>query len=161
METGAQCVMMDGTQQMPTWLVDSLATLALVCKEEQSLFVILGRLLFLFICTDSTAYYSAHFGQNSAVIIALDNVACTVYEPRLIDCPYDSNVADCTHSEDAGVQCVPRELHSHRYNTQHLPAAITCVLHSMFSWQHQTEKWFHQQQWEGGAVSEWRLGDSV
>ena len=61
--------------------------------------------------TDSTAYSSAHFGQNSAVIIALDDVACTVYESRLIDCTYDSNTADCTHSEDAGVQCVPRELH--------------------------------------------------
>ena len=38
-----------------------------------------------------------------------------MYESRLIDCPYDSNVADCTHSQDAGVQCVPRELHSSRY----------------------------------------------
>ena len=64
--------------------------------------------------TDSTAYSSAHFGQNSAVIIALDDVACTVYESRLVDCPYDSHIADCTHSEDAGVQCVPRKLSSHK-----------------------------------------------
>ena len=98
---------------MPMWLVDSLVTLALVCKEQQSLLVILGWLHFLFIHTDSTAYYSAHFGQNYAVIIALDDVACAVYESKLIDCPYDNNVADCTHSQDAGVQCVPRELHSH------------------------------------------------
>ena len=64
--------------------------------------------------TDSTAYSNAHFGQNSDIIIALDDVACTVYESRLIDCPYDSHIADCTHSEDAGVQCVPRELSSHK-----------------------------------------------
>ena len=62
-------------------------------------------------CTDSTAYFNAHFGQNSAIIIALDDVACTVYESRLIDCPYDNNTADCTHSQDAGVQCVARELY--------------------------------------------------
>ena len=69
----------------------------------------------IFFLTDSTAYSSAHFGENNAVIIALDDVACTVFESRLIDCPYDSNTADCTHSEDAGVQCVARKLHSFRY----------------------------------------------
>ena len=69
----------------------------------------------LFFHTDSTPYSNAHFGQNSAIIIALDNVACTVYESRLINCPYDSNVADCTHSDDAGVGCVARELHGHKY----------------------------------------------
>ena len=127
---------------MPTWLVDSLATLALVYKEEWSLFIILGRLLFLFICTDSTAYYSAHFGQNSAVIIALVDVACTVYEPRLIDCPYDSNVADCTHSEDAGVQCVPRELYSHLYFFR-LCIPKSFISYRLYSWQHQTEEWFY------------------
>ena len=46
-------------------------------------------------------------------------VACTVYESRLIDCPYDNNTADCTHSQDAGVQCVARELHNHRYILNH------------------------------------------
>ena len=65
--------------------------------------------------TDSTAYSSAHFGQNNDIIIALDDVVCTVYESRLIDCPYDSHIADCTHSEAAGVQCVARELSSHKY----------------------------------------------
>ena len=65
--------------------------------------------------TDSTAYSNARFGQNSNIIIALDNVACTVYESRLIDCTYDSHVADCSHSEDAGVRCVARELHGQKY----------------------------------------------
>ena len=124
--------MIAGPQRMPMWLVDSLATLALVCKEKQSLSICLGRLLSLFICTDSTAYYNAHFGQNSAVIVALDDVACTVYESRLIDCPYDSHIADCTHSEDAGVQCVARELHCHRYILpslhSNLLSIVQCVL---------------------------------
>ena len=72
-------------------------------------------MLYLFSYTDSTAYSSAQFGQNSAIIIALDDVACTVYEFRLIDCPYDTHITDCTHSQDAGVQCVARELYSHRH----------------------------------------------
>ena len=61
------------------------------------------------IYTDATAYISAHFGPDATIIIALDDVACTPYESRLIDCPHDRNIADCSHSEDAGVQCVPRE----------------------------------------------------
>ena len=61
---------------------------------------------------DATAFTNAHFGQGTTPIL-VDDVACTVYESRLIDCPYDSNVADCTHSDDAGVQCVPRELNSY------------------------------------------------
>ena len=107
------------------------------------------------------AYSSAHFGQNSAIIIALDDVACTVYESRLIDCPYDSIVADCTHSQDAGVQCVTRELNNQIAGTQRIPTAIPCLLYSMYSWQYQTEKWFHYYEWEGGGMSEWRLGDGV
>ena len=34
METGGQYVMMSGLQWMLMWLVDSLDTLALVCKEN-------------------------------------------------------------------------------------------------------------------------------
>ena len=96
----------------------------------------------LFICTDSTAYSSAHFGPNSAIIIALDDVACTVYESRLIDCPYDSHIADCTHSQDAGVQCVARELHSQRCIIP-LPTNLSSVSYRVYSWQYQTKKWFH------------------
>ena len=62
--------------------------------------------------TDATAFTSANFGQGYYPIL-LDDVACTVYESRLVDCPYDSNTADCTHSRDAGVRCVSRELHSY------------------------------------------------
>ena len=63
----------------------------------------------LLYCTDSTAYSNAHFGPDATIIIGLDDVACTAYDSRLIDCPHDSNTSDCSHSDDAGVQCVPRE----------------------------------------------------
>ena len=36
METGGQCVMITGPQWIQMWLVDSLDTLALVCKEQSS-----------------------------------------------------------------------------------------------------------------------------
>ena len=60
--------------------------------------------------TDATAYSNAHFGQDTSIIIALDDVACTTAQSRLIDCTHDSDTADCSHSDDAGVQCVPSEL---------------------------------------------------
>ena len=104
--------MITGPQWIQMWLVDSLATLAQVAKEQSSNLCVVTVLFFH---TDSTPYSNAHFGQNSDIIIALDNVACTVYESRLIDCPYDSDVSDCTHSHDAGVRCVARELHGHKY----------------------------------------------
>jgi hypothetical protein len=37
--------------------------------------------------------------------IFLDNTMCDGTESRLIDCTYDSHTADCSHLEDAGVQC--------------------------------------------------------
>ena len=90
-------------------------TLVLVCtKRGVSLHNVYDDChSFFFFCTDSTAHFGADFGQNNDIIIALDDVACTVYESMLIDCPYDSNTADCTHSHDAGVQCVARELHGY------------------------------------------------
>ena len=66
----------------------------------------------------------------------MDDVACTVYESRLIDCPYDSNVADCSHSQDAGVQCVARELHSSRYTYVILKIATAkcCLSYRVHTW---------------------------
>jgi len=59
--------------------------------------------------TDATAHSNAAYGQNTNIIIALDDVACTTAQSRLIDCTYDSNTGDCSHSDDAGVTCVARE----------------------------------------------------
>ena len=58
---------------------------------------------------DAIAYSNAYFGQGTSLSIYLDDVACTTAQSRLIDCSYDSNTGDCSHSEDAGVQCVARE----------------------------------------------------
>ena len=57
---------------------------------------------------DSTAYSSAYFGQESTIIIAMDDVACTGSEATLFSCPHTSS-HNCTHAQDAGIQCVPRE----------------------------------------------------
>jgi len=64
-----------------------------------------------FYSADATAYSNAHFGQNADIRITLDDVACTTAQSRLIDCSYDNNTGDCSHSDDAAVQCVPREFH--------------------------------------------------
>ena len=62
---------------------------------------------------DATAFSNANFGQGTVPIL-LDDVACTATISRLVDCPYDSNTADCTHSQDAGVRCISCELYSCR-----------------------------------------------
>ena len=58
-------------------------------------------------------FFSLHrcYSQNSCpsmdkalVPSIFDEAACTGIESRLIDCPFDST-HDCTHAEDAGVDC--------------------------------------------------------
>ena len=53
---------------------------------------------------DAVAHINAYYGQGTGPIL-LDDVSCTGTEGRLVSCPYDSNTADCSHSEDAGVRC--------------------------------------------------------
>ena len=52
----------------------------------------------------------ATFGEGSGPT-HYDGVSCTGNEARLADCPRrDTGIADCTHSEDAGVVCrIPGE----------------------------------------------------
>ena len=57
-----------------------------------------------FCFVDATAHSNARFGQGTGPIF-LDNVACTGVEDTLVSCTYDSNTADCFHSDDAGVTC--------------------------------------------------------
>ena len=103
--------MIIGKQLMPMWPADSLDTLVLVsCKHIQK-----KQLVLEMTCSsssysvDAIAYSNAYFGQGTSLSIYLDDVACTTAQSRLIDCSYDSNTGDCSHSEDAGVQCVARE----------------------------------------------------
>ena len=48
----------------------------------------------------------AHFGQGSSIPIHMNHVQCIGSESRLTDCPHYTD-HNCSHSEDAGVQCVP------------------------------------------------------
>ena len=113
--------------------------------------------------TDATAYSSAHFGQNTNIIIALDDIACTTAQSRLIDCTYDSNTADCGHSEDAGVACAAREFSFLELNFATIDQSYVAIISycRMLSWQHQSEGWFYCFEWKSGGVSEWRLGHCV
>ena len=54
---------------------------------------------------DATAHSNAQFGQGTGPI-HLDDVACSGQEDTLTSCTFDSNTADCFHSEDAGVSCL-------------------------------------------------------
>ncbi len=56
--------------------------------------------------SDSSLFGSGASSQN----ILLDSVACRGSESRLIDCNYDGNTADCSHSEDVGIVCTNGEL---------------------------------------------------
>ena len=53
-----------------------------------------------------SVYHSAYFGPGQGAVL-IDNVECIGNETRLLDCPYKGWVAstDCTHEEDAGVEC--------------------------------------------------------
>lgn len=48
----------------------------------------------------------APFGEGSGPI-HMDEVGCSGFESRLVDCIYISS-HNCRHSEDAGVRCRPR-----------------------------------------------------
>ncbi len=53
---------------------------------------------------DVSARLFAAFGQGTGPI-HLDDLRCVGNEDALINCTYDSNTADCSHFEDAGVVC--------------------------------------------------------
>ena len=59
------------------------------------------------------AYGSAYFGPGTGPIW-LDNLQCTDTESRLEDCPNKGwRVNDCTHDNDAGVECFAGKLNVH------------------------------------------------
>ena len=58
-----------------------------------------------FLYIDVTAYKFGQFGAGAGSIFT-DDLRCTGNENSLFECPNDTNTADCTHSEDAGVRCI-------------------------------------------------------
>ena len=54
--------------------------------------------------TGASALINAHFNSSSGPIY-LDNVQCMGNESFLVNCSYDTNITDCTHTQDAGVRC--------------------------------------------------------
>ena len=97
--SGAQCVKMDGTIQMPGWPVYSW-----VYQVQVS---VVSANNYLFHCDHYTAATVLTSGfTNGTGQIWLDEVGCLGNEIRLIDCPADPlGQHDCGHSEDAGVSC--------------------------------------------------------
>ena len=75
-------------------------------KRYTYLVVFTGVFIQRSISTEVLAYANAPFGQAQLPIL-LDDVSCTGSESRLVDCPYDSNTGDCSHSQDAGTRCHP------------------------------------------------------
>ena len=70
-------------------------------------FQVLGpplHLTFHILNADAIAYSGAWFGLGSGPI-HLDDVRCTGSEAALVNCSYDPITTDCSHYEDAGVQC--------------------------------------------------------
>ena len=49
-------------------------------------------------------YLKAHFGEGTGPIL-MDGVGCMGSESRLFDCPHDTDTAEDSHAEDAGVHC--------------------------------------------------------
>ena len=91
------------------------------------------------VCTktsDATPFDNAHFGEG-VVPIKLDDVACSGSESQLLTCSYDSNTADCSHHEDAGVRC--QEGDYSVYNHRCMAFFFMTFLNSMHSWKYSVE----------------------
>ena len=83
-------------------LVDNLDTLNTVnTRTLKEIRLLIARLPLL---VDASARSFAAFGQGTGPI-HLDDLQCQGFEDALVNCSYDSNTADCSHFEDAGVVC--------------------------------------------------------
>ena len=51
-------------------------------------------------------YSSAYFGQGTGLIL-IDNMGCSGSESQVFSCYYTTPTNDDTHSEDAGIACLP------------------------------------------------------
>ena len=111
MTPGALCAMLTGTPLMLVWFADNWGTPTMVSHVTFSVVLDISyrhslciRKTYIHTYAGATPYSFALYGNGSG-LIHLDDVNCRGSESRLIDCPYDNNTNDCTHSEDAGVYC--------------------------------------------------------
>ena len=83
-----------------------------------------------FCSTDVEAINNISFGETQLPIL-LDDVSCTGSESRLLDCPYNSNTSDCSHSQDAGTRCHPSmfEYIQHIATFPHTHSVPQCSFH--------------------------------
>ena len=88
---------------------------------------ILTTILFLSL-EGATPLSSAPFGQGTDLVIAMANVGCTSSESSLSDCPYnDANaIGSCSHSQDAGVRCLPRKHKEGGYFSMYI--VVLCLM---------------------------------
>ena len=98
---GAQSVMISGELLMLLQPVGNQDTLNIV---RSSTIHTLNMDTQYYSFTDVSARLFAAFGQGTGPI-HLDDLQCVGNEDALINCTYDSNTADCSHFEDAGVVC--------------------------------------------------------
>ena len=98
MANGAQCVTTAGAMLMLRWSAGNSTSQQLVCNTIQ---VAWGN--FYHETLGLAVFYGGTYGQGIGPI-NLDDVACSGSEASL-SCTYDSNTADCTHAQDAGVRC--------------------------------------------------------
>lgn len=128
MDYGVLCAMILGHQLMQLQPANTLDIQLMVClyNNKNNLW---GILLLWFTPTEVLAYGSAHFGQAQLPIL-LDDVACTGSESRLVDCFYDNDTSDCSHTQDSGTRCHPGmfELCIFSWNHTYKSSIISCSL---------------------------------
>ena len=82
-----------------------------ICRQlgftEHSKICILS-VCFLLLCFSTpvaVAITSSLYGEINGQIL-LNDVECTGMETSILQCAHSSNTTDCSHSDDAGVQCI-------------------------------------------------------
>ena len=117
MECGELCAVDHGTIMMQRSHVDNWVTLVQVrLKFDSDLcvrttlqkwcLILIGKNFFCCIVPDAIARSNAFFGRGSGPIL-LVSVMCAGSEQGLFQCRHDSlDVGSCTHSDDAGVECI-------------------------------------------------------
>ena len=56
-----------------------------------------------------TGITNSSFGEGLGPIL-LDNVNCLGMESTILECQYDTRTYDCSHYQDAGIECLPCKL---------------------------------------------------